>query len=545
VVLTILLATAIGLVFATRIRESNRRLRLAWEEMRAAKEEAERASRAKSDFVSRMSHELRTPMNAILGFAQLLEGEAMKDEQRGFVNEINRAGIHLLELINQVLDLAKIEAGSMTLEQVEFDPMRTVDEVATLVAERARTQGLALRFFASPELPSRIVGDPTRLRQVLINLVGNAVKFTHEGGIDLRVDLMDGGGRIRFSVQDSGIGMDRETLSRLFRPFAQADESTTRKYGGTGLGLMISRDLVRAMGGDIQVDSAPGRGSRFWFSLPSRPAPDAPPRPQPLAGYRVLMTCGEAQQIEALGAHLHALGGEVLSVCGMEHVRELIDAEPDRRWIFVGKAGCFAALDAVLGGRAGDVRLLLPGGEAASGRVDAVLAEPYTYSRLRETVEAILARPACQPATSMPAPGQVPAPLAGHILLVEDNRINQMVAASMLARLGLSHDIAEDGRVALEKLRDGDYDLVLMDMQMPVMDGIEATIALRALEAEQGRPRLPVIAMTANAMSDDRERCLACGMDDHLAKPVELGKLAELLGHWLHREAPVGRAGCG
>jgi CheY-like chemotaxis protein len=222
----------------------------------------------------------------------------------------------------------------------------------------------------------------------------------------------------------------------------------------------------------------------------------------------------------------------------MEHVRELIDAEPERHWIFVGKASCFAALDGVLGGRAGDMRLLLPGDEAAANRVDAVLAEPYTFSRLLETVEAILARPTGQAVAAVPAPGPVPAPLAGHVLLVEDNRINQMVAARMLARLGLSHDIAEDGRVALEKLRHGDYDLVLMDMQMPVMDGIEATVALRALEAEQaGRRRLPVIAMTANAMSDDRERCLACGMDDHLAKPVELEKLAELLGRWLRRAA--------
>ena len=301
VVLVIVLATVAGLLFANQIRESNRRLRLAWEEMRAAKEEAERASRAKSDFVSRMSHELRTPMNAILGFAQLLEGEALKPEQRDFVKEINRAGVHLLELINQVLDLAKIEAGGMTLESIPFDPMKTVDEVANIVAERARAQGLSLRFFASPELPTRMLGDPTRLRQVLINLIGNAVKFTHQGGIDLRVTPRADGERIEFSVHDSGIGMDAATLARLFRPFSQADESITRKYGGSGLGLMISRDLVRAMGGEIEVESTPGEGSRFWFSLPARRVENAPARPLPLAGYRALMTCTEAHQVVGEG----------------------------------------------------------------------------------------------------------------------------------------------------------------------------------------------------------------------------------------------------
>ncbi|MDP2834609.1 MAG: ATP-binding protein, partial [Pseudomonadota bacterium] len=346
VILVIVLTTVAGVLFANQIRESNRRLRLAWVEMRAAKEEAERASRSKSEFVSRMSHELRTPLNAILGFSQLLEGESLKAEQRDFVNEINRAGVHLLELINQVLDLAKIEAGGMTLENIPFDLMKTVDEVATLVADRARAQGLSLRFFASPDLPTQVMGDPTRLRQVLINLIGNAVKFTHQGGIDLRVAPTADGERIEFSVNDTGIGMDAATLARLFRPFAQADESITRRYGGSGLGLMISRDLVRAMcgtsGGDIEVESTPGQGSRFWFSLPARPVPDAPARPLPLAGYRAMMTCSEAHQVEALSAHLAALGAEVIAACGLDFLQQALNDEPQRPWVFIGKSGCLS-----------------------------------------------------------------------------------------------------------------------------------------------------------------------------------------------------------
>jgi signal transduction histidine kinase/ActR/RegA family two-component response regulator len=421
VALIIVLTTLAGFVFARQINEANRRLRLAVDEMRAAKEEAERASRTKTDFVSRMSHELRTPMNAILGFAQLLESEALTPEHRDYVGEINRAGAHLLELINKVLDLAKIEAGQLTLEHIAFDLRHTLREVASLVSDRAKDKGLKLTFFAAPDLPVRVMGDPTRLRQVLINLIGNAEKFTRQGGIDIRIELNDDGSQIRFSVRDTGIGMDAPTLSRLFQPFAQADESTTRKFGGTGLGLKISQDLVHAMGGDIQVESEAGIGSHFWFNLPANPAP--------------------AEEID-------------------------LAKEPE--------------------------------------------TPPAPVVVLDEN-----------------------SVLHGHVLLVEDNRINQMVATRMLSKLGLTYDIANHGGESLQRLAERDYDLILMDMEMPEMDGPEATRRIREIESATDKKPVPIIAMTANAMQEDRDHCLASGMNDHISKPVEMAKLNELLRQWL------------
>ena len=430
VALIILLATLSGFVFARQINESNRRLHLALDEMRAAKEEAERASRTKTDFVSRMSHELRTPMNAILGFAQLLESETLIPDHRDYVGEINRAGSHLLELINKVLDLSKIEAGQMTIEHIAFDLRHTMKEVAALVSENAKNKGIELRFYTAPELPPRILSDPTRLRQVLINLIGNAEKFTQQGGIDIRIEPVNDGAEIRFSVRDSGIGMDAVTLARLFQPFAQADESTTRKFGGTGLGLKISQDLVHAMGGNIQVESEPGIGSHFWFCIPAdTPPADTPP----------------------------------------ESEREVIVDSPP------------------------------------------VAAAEKTHSS--------------------------PQPLHGHLLLVEDNRINQMVATRMLTKLGLTYDIANHGGESLERLAEHGYDLILMDMEMPEMDGPEATRQIRKMEAERGLPRTPIIAMTANALHEDRSLCLASGMDDHISKPVEMTLLEQILRKWLPEHA--------
>ena len=419
--LVVVLATLAGLLFVRQINETNRKLRLAWEDMRAAKEEAERASRAKSDFVSRMSHELRTPMNAILGFAQLLEGETLQPSHRNYVSLINRSGQHLLELINQVLDHAKIEAGHLTLENIDFDFREALAEVSAIVSERSSVKGLQYIAEIAPDLPPRLMGDPTRLRQVLINLTVNAVKFTEKGTVKLRV--APDNDRLFFSIRDTGIGMDKAALGRLFHPFGQADESITRKYGGTGLGLIISRELVQAMGGDIEVDSAPGAGSCFSFSLPLRCPPVLP------------------------GAALRALPADSHS-------------------------------------------------PAAPLAPDAV---PVAELSLADLV-------------------------GGSILLVDDNRVNQVLGAAMLKKLELVHDTAGNGLEALLSLEKKTYALVLMDMEMPEMDGLTATRNIRAREAAAGG-HIPIIAMTANALHGDRERCLEAGMDGYISKPINLAAL--------------------
>ncbi|MEW6512737.1 MAG: ATP-binding protein [Pseudomonadota bacterium] len=407
--MVILLAGLGGIGFVQRIDLANRQLRDAIEEMRDAKEEAERASRAKSEFVSRMSHELRTPLNAIIGFADLLSAEPLSASHQNFVKLINDSGNHLMELINAVLDHAKIEAGGLTLEKIPFDFQAAIDAVKAIVNERASVKGLEFTAQISPQLPRYVVGDPTRLRQVLINLLVNAVKFTERGSVELRIAPDEG--QIHFSVRDTGIGMDEKALGRLFKPFSQADDSVTRKYGGTGLGLMISKELIEAMGGRIDVESAPGVGTVFWFWLPLQAA-------------------------------------DVLDPGSIESGRE-----------------------------SGKLTSLVP----------------------------------------------------GRVLIVDDNRVNLQLASAMLERLGLAHELADNGVTALARIAETDFALVLMDMEMPEMDGITATQQLRAREAAQGLGHLPVIAMTANALQEDRERCFAAGMDGYLAKPVSLAALqAEL-----------------
>ena len=411
--LVIVLAGVISVLLVFRLGQINRRLEAALADMAAARAEAEQASRAKSEFVSRMSHELRTPLNAIIGFADLLEAEPLSPSHRNYVSLINSSGRHLMELINAVLDLAKIEAGGLVLEEISFDFAAAIDDVKAIVGERAAGKNLEFVATVSPALPRRVMGDPTRLRQVLINLLVNAVKFTEQGTVSLRV--APDGGDIQFAVRDSGIGMDEQACRRLFQPFSQGDESITRRYGGTGLGLVISKELIEAMGGDIEVESAPGAGTCFWFRLPLKPAPDVP-------------------------------------------------------------------------------------GMAAAATPAAAVAESALISRI-----------------------------AGRALLVDDNLVNQKVAGAMLAKLGLSYDLAGNGVEAVRCVGNKDYALVLMDVEMPEMDGITATQRIRDREVLEGRARLPIIAMTANALQEDRERCLAAGMDGYVAKPISRKTLQDEL----------------
>jgi signal transduction histidine kinase/CheY-like chemotaxis protein/HPt (histidine-containing phosphotransfer) domain-containing protein len=419
IALVMLLAGLAGMLFVRRINQANRELEMALAAMRDAKDTAEHASQAKSEFVSRMSHELRTPLNAILGFAELLEAETLSPAHKNYVAIINSSGQHLMALINAVLDHAKIEAGGLTLEEIAFDFSATIAAVNTIVAERAAGKGLEFVTHIDAALPRHVVGDPTRLRQILINLLVNAVKFTQRGSVELRV--MAEVGRIAFSVRDTGIGMDEAALARLFKPFSQADDSVTRKFGGTGLGLMISRELIEGMGGRIEVESTPEVGTvfRFWLPLPAAPEAAAP----------------------AIGVAIAA-------------------------------------------------------GQAA------------------------IAQPA-----------------AGPVLVVDDNRVNQQLAGAMLKRLGFAHECADNGVDALRRLASADFSLVLMDMEMPEMDGVTATRCIRAGEADRGdghsSRQLPIIAMTANALREDRERCLAAGMNGFISKPISLNSLQNELSRVL------------